>query len=208
MTQNPPPGWDGPPTSEFRAVQQPGHGTGGYGAGGYGSSGYGDYGAPPRKQGMSPVAIVALTVGAMLLIGLVIATVFLVVPRFTQDSAAPVTSTVSVTATAPESPAQPTVQPARPAQPAQPARPASPSGAYECSNAEDGAYSRSAVGSNATSCEFALSVWAEYLLAGGNGAPMVLDAYSPVTGEVYTMSCSGGDVVTCTGGNNAVVYIY
>lgn len=198
MNQNPPPGWNDPPTSEFRPVQPAGYGPGGPAG----------YGGPPPKQGMSAVAVVALTVGVMLLIGLIVLAAFLVVPRLTGNSAAPVTSTVSATATAPEAPAQPTVQPARPAQPGQSVRPASPSGAYECSDAEDGAYSRSAVGSNVTSCEFAVSVWAEYLLAGGNGGPMVVEAYSPVTGEVYTMSCSGGDVVTCTGGNNAVVYIY
>ena len=197
MTQNPPPGWNGPPTSEFRPVQP-----------GYGPGGPGGYGGPPQKEGMSSAAVVALTIGVMVLIGLIVLVIFLMVLRFNGNSAAPVTSTVSATATAPEAPAQPTVQPARPAQPVQPARPATPSGAYECSDAEDGAYSRSAVGSNATSCEFALSVWTEYLLARGDGGPVVLDAFSPVTGEVYTMSCSGGDVVTCTGGNNAVVYIY
>ncbi len=199
MTQNPPPGWNGPPTSEFRPVQQPGYGPGAPG-------GYGGYGGPPVKQGMSSAAVVALTIGVMLLIGVVALAAFFLVPRLTGNSAAPVTSTVSATATVPEAPAQPTVQP--PVQPARPAQGVAPAGAYECSDAEDGAYSRSAVGSNSTSCEFALSVWAEYLLAGGNGGPMVVDAYSPVTGVVYTMSCSGGGVVTCTGGNNAVVYIY
>lgn len=35
-----------------------------------------------------------------------------------------------------------------------------------------------------------------------------LDVESPVTGETYSMRCSdNGDYVTCTGGNDAVVYI-
>ena len=37
---------------------------------------------------------------------------------------------------------------------------------------------------------------------------MVIYPYSPVTGKTYQMTCSGRGVVTCTGGDNAVVYIY
>ena len=59
-----------------------------------------------------------------------------------------------------------------------------------------------------TPCEFAESVWAQYVGAGGYGESRTVRAYSPVTGKSYTMSCSGGAVVTCTGGNNAVVHIY
>lgn len=33
-------------------------------------------------------------------------------------------------------------------------------------------------------------------------------ATSPVTGQTYRMTCTGGAVVECTGGNNAVVYLY
>lgn len=54
-----------------------------------------------------------------------------------------------------------------------------------------------------TSCPFALNVAANYTGAGAD------DAYSPVTGLSYTMSCNGGfgagDTVTCTGGDNALV---
>jgi hypothetical protein len=32
--------------------------------------------------------------------------------------------------------------------------------------------------------------------------------YSPVTGKTYEMRCTGQRVVTCTGGDNAVVYLY
>lgn len=189
MTQNSPPGWDGHSISEFGPVQQPGFG----------------YGGPPPKQGMSPVLIVVLTVVVMLLIGLIALVAILAVPSFVENSGTPVTSTVSATATAPEAPAQPTGQPAQPVRPAQGA---APSGAYECTDAGGGSYSSAAVGSSQTSCEFARSVWSEYVGSGGGGAPMVISAYSPVTGISYTMSCSGGAVVTCTGGNNAVVYIY
>lgn len=34
-------------------------------------------------------------------------------------------------------------------------------------------------------------------------------ATSPVTGRTYTMTCAPeGKLVTCTGGENAVVYVY
>jgi hypothetical protein len=35
----------------------------------------------------------------------------------------------------------------------------------------------------------------------------VIDAYSRVTGQTYTMRCSGAIPVICGGGNNAAVYI-
>lgn len=65
-------------------------------------------------------------------------------------------------------------------------------------------------GSGATSPEFAASVrdgFVSHYLATDqlNGQ---IDATSPVTGNVYSMSCEdNGEYVTCTGGNNAVVYI-
>ena len=200
MNEYPPSGWDGrpggpnnsPPTSEFGPVQQPPYGYG-----------------PPPKQGMSTPLVVAITLLVVLLVGLLVATAFFVAPRLMGDSEGAPTSTVSVTATAPaesgDQPggdASPTVQPARPAPGGRPA------GAYECWSSGSSGYNSVAVGSSVTSCEFAASVWGEYIGAGGNGGSMTVRAYSPVTGSSYTMSCSGGAVITCTGGNNAVVYIY
>lgn len=56
-----------------------------------------------------------------------------------------------------------------------------------------------------TSCAFAMNVVGEY---GSNPGASSIRAYSPVTGQFYTMSCgtaaNGGHV--CTGGNNAAVY--
>ena len=41
------------------------------------------------------------------------------------------------------------------------------------------------------------------------GIARPVTARSPVTGLDYVMSCvPAGELVTCTGGNNAVVYIY
>jgi len=61
------------------------------------------------------------------------------------------------------------------------------------------------VGPN-TSCSFAMNVAGEY---GSNPGAASIRAYSPVTGEYYTMGCvawSGGGTV-CTGGNGAAVYL-
>lgn len=228
MNQYPPSGWNGqpsgpqnnPPTSEFGPVQPqqqppqhqqqpqaqqqffppaPPQQPNPYGYG------------PPPKQGMSTPLVVGLTVAIVLLLGLIVGAAFLVVPRLMGTAGAPTTSTVSVTATAPAengsgggsgADAVPTVQPARPAPSGKPA------GAYECWSGGSAAYNSVAVGSSVTSCEFAEVVWSRYVGSGGNGQSKTVRAYSPVTGRSYTMSCSGGSVVTCTGGDNAVVHIY
>lgn len=60
------------------------------------------------------------------------------------------------------------------------------------------------VGPN-TSCSFAMNVAGEY---GSNPGASNITAYSPVTGEYYSMNCgpwSGGTV--CSGGNGAAVYL-
>jgi hypothetical protein len=55
-----------------------------------------------------------------------------------------------------------------------------------------------------TSCPFARNVRSTYESSGGASS---IDVYSPVTGQTYRMSCSGGIPVVCTGGNGAAVYI-
>lgn len=57
------------------------------------------------------------------------------------------------------------------------------------------------VGPN-TTCAFARVVRAEYRRTGAS----VIEAYSPVTGQTYRMSCTAGSPHVCTGGNNASVY--
>ncbi|WP_435827051.1 protein kinase domain-containing protein [Nocardia fluminea] len=83
-----------------------------------------------------------------------------------------------------------------------------PAGAQPCeSGAATGSYSKVAVGSAVTSCGFAEAVREAYA-GGGTGARPVV-ATSPVTGRTYTMTCAPeGKLVTCTGGENAVVYVY
>lgn len=60
--------------------------------------------------------------------------------------------------------------------------------------------------SAATSCDFAMNVAGEY---GSNPGAATIGAYSPVTGQHYTMSCAAtsGWSAVCTGGNGAVVFI-
>lgn len=54
------------------------------------------------------------------------------------------------------------------------------------------------------SCPFALNISAHYWSNPGAGSYRV---FSPVTGVDYDVSCSGSNPVTCTGGNNAIVYL-
>ncbi|WP_202025917.1 serine/threonine protein kinase [Rhodococcus sp. MS16] len=66
----------------------------------------------------------------------------------------------------------------------------------------------SATGSKATSCEFAEEVRYQYVSQGKRNATVSINAVSPVTNTRYSMSCTGKKVVTCTGGNNAIVYLF
>lgn len=55
-----------------------------------------------------------------------------------------------------------------------------------------------------TSCPFGNAVRDEYQSSGGASS---IEVFSPVTKQVYTMSCSGGGPTVCRGGNGAVVTI-
>jgi serine/threonine-protein kinase len=65
-----------------------------------------------------------------------------------------------------------------------------------------------------TSCAFAEAVRSAYAANGAaqnatRDAPRTVVATSPVTGRSYTMNClPEGPLVTCSGGENAVVYVY
>lgn len=64
----------------------------------------------------------------------------------------------------------------------------------------DGVYA-----SGSASCGFSLNIASAYR---ASPATTLYDIYSPATGLEYTVTCSGGSVVTCTGGRAAVVYFY
>ncbi|MBF6063888.1 hypothetical protein IU494_22685 [Nocardia terpenica] len=87
-----------------------------------------------------------------------------------------------------------------------------PPGATACQStgAAQGKYAHAATGTSVTSCGFAEAVRAAYAQAASAGSqPATVVALSPVTGRSYTMTCTtSGRVVTCSGGENAVVYVY
>ncbi|WP_416382966.1 serine/threonine-protein kinase [Nocardia flavorosea] len=88
-----------------------------------------------------------------------------------------------------------------------------PAGAQPCTTASGGgAYGSAAAGTTVTSCEFAEAVRQAYLdpaVVSAEGEPVSVEATSPVTGQAYTLECVAADgLVTCRGGNNAVVYLY
>jgi hypothetical protein len=106
-------------------------------------------------------------------------------------------------------PARPSVAPpAAGPVPADP-RPATvPAFSTQCASGGGYELSNSAVGSSQTSCAFAEVVRSAYATQPRRSGTVVINAYSPVTNETYRMTCTGSGVVTCKGGNNAVVYLY
>jgi serine/threonine protein kinase len=78
-----------------------------------------------------------------------------------------------------------------------PRQPTLPPGSSPCNAAVS-------VKASTTSCPFGINVARAFHQSGGAS---VVEAYSPVTGLTYTMSCSGTSPTVCTGGDNAVVYI-
>ncbi|WP_405177537.1 protein kinase domain-containing protein [Nocardia sp. NBC_01377] len=89
-----------------------------------------------------------------------------------------------------------------------------PDDAQACARSKPkvGRYSASATGSRVTSCPFAEAVREAYGWAAGDaeaGDEHSVTATSPVSQREYTMDCTAGiDFVTCTGGDNAIVYLY
>ncbi|MGW5513212.1 protein kinase domain-containing protein [Nocardia africana] len=131
------------------------------------------------------------------------------------------------TAAGPAAPAVTAQQPASGSAPTTTAAPTTtstsanlPVGATPCSqtSTSQGSFAKTATGSSVTSCGFAEAVRKAYAQAAeSHGATSAataeagtsIIAVSPVTGRSYPMTCtSSGKVVTCTGGDNAVVYVY
>ncbi|MFE3223243.1 protein kinase [Nocardia sp. NPDC059228] len=88
-----------------------------------------------------------------------------------------------------------------------------PAGATSCPPvyAALGGYASSAIGNTVTTCPFAEEVRRAYADAasGRQASAVSVMAVSPVTGRSYTMNCTAaGKLVTCVGGENAVVYVY
>lgn len=73
---------------------------------------------------------------------------------------------------------------------------------------ETGAYTRSAVGNDQTSCPFAEEVRISYADMGLPGSVQTIRVFSPTTQQLYEVTCrSAGPSIICTGGEGAVVYL-
>ena len=86
-----------------------------------------------------------------------------------------------------------------------------PAGSTPCGGTSSAANGNAAAGNGVTSCPFAEEVRRAYAAQAGTGSdtPQTVTATSPVTGRSYTMTCTpSGGLVTCTGGDNAIVYVY
>lgn len=159
-------------------------------------------------------AVIALL--SLLLVIIVAAGVWLLIDlngdKDTSDSATLATDS-SITATQPTRPAESEEAAAAPSgRPAQPTLPdgAMPANDAAASNADAGNLNNVYSGSVVTSAEFARAVRDAFVLhyLDTNELSGQIQATSPVTGDTYSLSCEdNGQFVTCSGGNNAVVYI-
>lgn len=207
----PPPGWGQPAPMPPGYPHQPG--------------GPGQQQSPPPKKPRTG-AVVGVIIGILLIIvvaGGVLAWVLGWFERSGGSAQSTVVEVVTETA-APDPEGQPAPggepqeAPSEGAAPESAARPEYPdlppaavaANAAAGSGSSAGDFEKAYTGSQVTSAPFAAEVAAVYRdhyhrTDELNG---VIEARSPVTGETYSMSCrDNGSYVTCTGGNNAVVYI-
>jgi hypothetical protein len=77
--------------------------------------------------------------------------------------------------------------------------------APERSSSSSGNCGGSLSANSVTTCGFAANVQQAYFEEIGSGSGTVY-AYSPTTGQTYSMYCSSGSPHECTGGNDAAVY--
>ncbi|UUZ44873.1 hypothetical protein LP422_00155 [Janibacter limosus] len=164
---------------------------------------------PPRR-GLSPLAMVAVLVGGVLLGALCVGGAVVA----TSDDDTPVAQSTTVTettssqeTTSPPSTSSTSTSTSSSSSSSSAKRPGkAPRGVTECAGPKAGvAVGR---GSEVTSCAFASAVRDAYVAAKPKGGSASLEVRSPVTDKSYTMTCTGAAVTRCTGGNNAVVVLY
>lgn len=163
------------------------------------------------RRGLSPLAMVAVLVGGVLLGALCVGGAVMA----TSDDDTPVAQSKTVTETT--SPQETTTSTSPPSTSSTSTSTSSssssakrsgkaPSGVTECAGPKAGvAVGR---GSEVTSCAFAGAVRDAYVAEKPKGGSARLEVRSPVTDKNYTMTCTGAAVTRCTGGNNAVVVLY
>jgi len=120
-----------------------------------------------------------------------------------QESTATVTATNTMTVPVP-------APSARPTPPLGPTPETIPTNSTPCQgNFVNSEFPTSAIGNDNTSCPFADAVADRYVRQPLRATTVTLqDVLSPTNRLAYTMTCTGNRVVTCTGGNGAVVYLY
>lgn len=173
----------------------------------------------PRRSGRStsPLGLVALLVGGVLLGGLCVGGTVMAMggggdeptaqTTVTQTSSPDTTQPTSSTSSEESSTTSSTKPTTTSSTKAKPTRSnVAPAGVKQCAGPSGGA--AVGAGSTVTSCEFATAVRDAYLAAAPDGGIATVRVTSPVTDKAYTMRCTGADVTRCTGGNDAVVVIY
>lgn len=160
----------------------------------------------------------AITLGLLLVLLLIIigAAVYLVLSLGgdSADSAtappAPSTAELTSEQAAEETPVESPAPPAsRPSQPELPAG-STPANDAARDNIPAGDLNNVYTGTASTSAEFALEVRDEFVRNYLDTGELTgrIQATSPITGQTYEMSCSDSNgFITCSGGNNAVIYI-
>ncbi|MEU7143597.1 serine/threonine-protein kinase [Nocardia sp. NPDC046473] len=156
---------------------------------------------PASRSSVFPVAVTLLVV---VLLGLGGVVAWLAISQSKSSEVASTTSAESVSGSMQVSTA---VFPAVPA-----AVPVLPPSATPCvpKYGQTGALTASAVGNTVTSCAFAEEVRRAYAASGPPAPqPRPVVAVSPVTRLTYVMTCTANaGLVTCGGGNDAVLYLY
>ncbi|WP_433955410.1 hypothetical protein [Janibacter indicus] len=173
---------------------------------------------PSRRGGSgrsgSPLGLVALLVGGVLLGGLCVGGTVMAMGGGDDEPTAqttvtktssPQSETSSSSSTSEEtSSSSSTSSKSTSSSPTRPG--VAPAGVKQCAGPSQG--TKVGAGTTVTSCEFATAVRDAYLAADPENGKATLRVTSPVTDKAYTMTCSGEGVTRCTGGNDAVVVLY
>ncbi|MQY23297.1 serine/threonine-protein kinase [Nocardia macrotermitis] len=177
----------------------------------YADTGYDDPGSKPKRKRSVAVPVVLGFLGAALAVGVgVVGWQVLGKSPTSSSSAAQQTAAVAATSGAQAAPAPQSSETTTSAATSTP-----PVGSTSCSSSSSGQdteFTRSASGNSQTSCGFAEAVRKAYAKAAANSgtdSATSIVAVSPTTGRSYSMTCEAtGRLVTCTGGDNAIVYVY
>ncbi|MVA75327.1 hypothetical protein GC722_04685 [Auraticoccus sp. F435] len=162
--------------------------------------------AAPRRRSLVPVVALLLALLAVVATGVFLWLLFDPPgrPGGTAGTAAPrTTQQPSPQGTDGEEPRSPSATPR--------ATPALPAGAVVCEPAGGpaGGLRGSAAGTPRTSCPFAEETRQQLARTPDPFAAQQVEATSPVTRQTYTLSCDSADgLITCTGGDDAVVLVW